>query len=106
MPASLPVIPGARVMSTPFSSCCPSPRVTRRSTGLKAPALAPRGLATKPGAKGRAASAFAQPPPAGDEVRTIGAEGEAAGLPDQGVKPEPALVAQTGGLESAALGPP
>src|ERR1700709_905736 len=106
MPASLPVIPGARVMSSPFSSCWPSPLAMWSVSGLKAPALVPRGLATKPGAKGRSASVFAQGPPPGALVRTTGPAGVAGALPDHGVIWELALLAQIGGLLRTARGPP
>src|SRR3954447_16137341 len=107
MPASLPVIPGGRTMSVPFSSCWPSDRPIWIEKGLKAPALELAGPAPKARAKGRSAIVFAQLPPPGAELSVKLSPGCAGGVPDHGV----IVVAvgfgpQTGGLLSTALAPP
>jgi hypothetical protein len=99
-------MPGARVMSVPFSSCWPSLRLMWSAKGLKAPALGLAGPALKPGANGRVAIVFAQAPPPGALAREKGSEGVAAGLPDQGVNRVPVVFGpQVGGLLRTARAP-
>ena len=74
--------PRGQGTSTPFSSCWPSLRVMWTAKGLKAPALSLFGSVEKPGAKGRAASVFAQAPPPGALRQREAAVGVAAGVPE------------------------
>src|SRR5260221_3224335 len=107
MPARLPLIPGARRMSVPFSSCCPSGREIRIDIGLKAPALVLLGAALKLGAKGRSAIVFAHLPPPGALVNVKPSPGIAGRFPDQGViTVTVSLGPQVGGLLRTARGPP
>src|SRR5947199_10830756 len=107
MPRSLPVIPGGRTTSAPFSSCWPSGRVIWIEIGLKAPAFELAGPAAKVGAKGRSAIVFGQAPPAGLPLRSKLLPGVAAGLPDHGVKTaDPLFGPQVGGLLRTARAPP
>src|SRR5690242_18378297 len=107
MPRSLPVIPGGRTTSAPFSSCSPSGRVILIESGLKAPALVLSGAAAKAGAKGRSARLLAQLPPPGALVRTMSSPGCAGGLPVQGVNVDVARFGpHVGELLSTAWDPP
>src|SRR5262249_43213277 len=106
MPARLAVIPGAKVMSAPFSSCRPSGRVSISKSGLKAPALVACGPKAKLGANGRAAIVGGQGPPPGRSLRANSSPGVAAGLPDQGVIEVAVWFGpQVGGLLSTARAP-
>src|SRR3954469_1646657 len=107
MPRSLPVIPGGRTMSAPFSSCWPSGRVIWIETGLKAPAFQLAGPAAKAGPNGRSAIVFGQAPPAGLSLRVKLSPAVTGGVPDQGVMTALALLGpQVGGLLRTARAPP
>src|SRR4051794_1306223 len=107
MPASLPLIPGGRKTSAPFSSCWPSGREICTASGLKAPAFRLAGPAPKLGPNGRSAIVLAQPPPPGAELRVKASAGCTGPVPDHGVI---VIVVwfgpQVGGVLSTARGPP
>src|SRR5262249_51806205 len=106
-PASLAIIPGARVTEAAFSSCPPFRRAIAAWSGLKAPAWLFFGAAAKDGAKGRAARVAAQDPPPGVAWREKLDTGVTAGLPEYGViRAEPEFGPQVGGLLSTACWPP
>ena len=75
-------IRSGRVMSTPFSSCCPSLRTMRVAKGVYLPARGLCGAATKAGENGRAAIVPAQGLPPGAEARLKSLTGVAGGLPE------------------------
>src|SRR3954453_9828413 len=110
MPRSLPVIPGGRRISVPFSSCWPSGRTIWMERGLKAPAFELAGPAAKLGPNGRSANVFGHLPPAGLSLRLKLLLGVAVlwaqGSDHVTITALPLLGPQVGGLLSTARAPP